>query len=52
MFGVAAALVAAVVFLLIAAIVPASGQWIEGLTYVGFAGLALALFDLTNNRKR
>ena len=52
MLGVWAALIAAVVFLVVAAILLASSQWLEGLTYVGFAGLALALFELTNLRKR
>ena len=52
MLGVVAALVAAAVFLLAAAVELASGQWLQGLTYVGLVGLALALFELTNFRKR
>lgn len=52
MLGVVAALVAAVVFLLVAAVELAAGQWLEGATAVGLAGLALALFELTNYRKR
>jgi hypothetical protein len=49
-FGVAAAAVAAVAFVIAAIVELGIGDVGGGLTYIGFAGLSIAVLDLVNRK--